>query len=162
MDFGIEIKGGKELAAKLTRLVEKVRTQDMSAALYAGGLVIRDDARIRAPLGHEPLPTRTGVHEKPGTLKKGIVVMRGRKRGDEISVVVGTTSTAFYGRFVEKGHRGRRPKGAAHLKVNPLTDKREIVAQAKPFMLPAAETKAQAAVDAMAAELRRRLEAQGV
>lgn len=139
----VQVKGLAEINQRLSQLGPKVERTVVRKALAAGAAVIRDEARLRAPVytgnvseGHPP----------PGTLKKSIwqkYIPEASRSGRTVFFVgvrhgkgrqsVGKKSLnldAYYWWFVEFGSRNNRP--------------------ARPFMRPAYEAKKGAAVDAIA------------
>jgi HK97 gp10 family phage protein len=159
MEFGeITITGGKELADLLSKMPVRAANNVMRGALYAGAVVIRDEARRLAPVGHPPLPKG----ESPATLRKGIIASRGRGTRDTLVAKVHLSKDAWYGRLVEFGHRiaaggnlrwGRsrrwgRQRGHVVGAVAP-----------HPFMRPAFDSKRDAAIAAIAEYAHRRIEA---
>jgi len=131
----IEMVGGAELANRLKQLPEKVATNVMVGALYAGARVIRDAARKLVPI--LDIEKKGGPHE-PGNLLANIFASRSRSRDrSTVSAKVGISKAAFYGHFVEFGTKHAR---------------------AFPFMRPAADGSREAAVSQITAYASGRIE----
>jgi HK97 gp10 family phage protein len=152
MEFGeLTITGGKELADLLAAMPDRAANNVMRGALYAGAVVIRDEARRLAPLGHPPLPKG----ESAATLRKGIIASRGRGTRGTLVAKVHLSKEAWYGRLVEFGHRiakGGALRGRRRGRVAGNVP-------AHPFMRPAFDSKREAAVAAIIAYAHRRIEA---
>jgi HK97 gp10 family phage protein len=146
MNMQFEVQGLKELDAVLQALPVKVEAKILRGAVRAGSKVIADDARARAPILKEATDTRV-----PGALKKSVRIMSTvLRRGAALGGVaagggakvkrggISGMASAFYAKFVEFG-----------------------TAQmgAQPFMRPAGDSKASAAIDAAAAYTRDRVNA---
>jgi HK97 gp10 family phage protein len=85
-EISIKVHGVDELKAALALLPERLRRRALTNALRAGGRVIRDEAKIHAPVLAEPTPRR-----KPGTVREAITVRTSkfaRQRG-EVGVFIG-------------------------------------------------------------------------
>lgn len=142
-----DLRGFAELDAKLRALPNAVAGELLKDAVRAGGTVIRDEARRRAP-------------RKTGTLVKylRVRILRGR-RGSGVTARIGTSARAFYAMWLELGARphliankqksGKRVlanseagviygKVAAHPGVKP-----------RPFLRPALDAKGPEAVRVM-------------
>lgn len=170
------IVGGRELDAFLQQLPVKVEKNIMRAALRAGAAVIRDEAR-------------NNVSVLDGLLRRSIRVTGQVKNGTATaSVKVG----AFYGNMVEYGTRAHLIKVQEEEKaINyRLTRKRGVLtrvsmrtinrhvlqignhfvgptvshpgAHQKPFLRPALDTKAGAAIEAVKNKIRQRLTKEGI
>lgn len=170
------IVGGRELDAFLQQLAPKVEKNIMRAALRAGAAVIRDEAR-------------NNVSVLDGLLRRSIRVT-GKAKGGTVtaSVKVG----AFYGAMVEYGtkphlikvqeeekainYRLTRKRGQL-TRVSMRTINRHVLqignhfvgptvshpgATEKPFLRPAFDTKAGAAIEAVKNKIRQRLTKEGI
>jgi HK97 gp10 family phage protein len=108
------IRGLPELKTILASIVPQLRRRALRNALAAGARVIRDDAKLRAPVLQ---PTIKAPYRTPGTVKKAIVVRTSklaRRRGD-VGVFVNvrpakagargakSRTDPFYWRFLEFG-----------------------------------------------------------
>lgn len=146
-----EIKGLAELHKTLQELPATIERNVLRGGLRAAGNVVRDEAKRLAP------PDQTG------DLRKSIrVSMRVRSKAGWVNAnVKAGDKKAWYARLVELGTARHwiRPKSKKSLFFAGLA--REAVdhpgAKPKPFMRPAFDTKAQAAIEAMAEYIRQRL-----
>ena len=164
----IKITGGAQLAARLSTLPDRVANNVMRGATLAGASVIRDRARVLAPiLAEEELarrdPTklrafltrkkiasllgrggdaaRANLKKIRGFLRRNILSSRGRGTQDKVVAITGITKAAYYGHFLEFGTRKMR---------------------AHPFMRPAFDQSREAAVDAMVEYAKGRVEEEAV
>lgn len=101
IEVKIEIKGAKELAARLDKLDKKVRNKVVSRALRAGAKVVQSRAKQLAP-------RQTGALAKAIKVRTSKFFMgRKKKRGEvAIDVTVGKANfqgDTFYGGFQEFG-----------------------------------------------------------
>jgi HK97 gp10 family phage protein len=110
--FSMKIEGGKELFAALSTLPKNLERTVERGALREAGKMVRDRAKQLCPVG-----TMEGmsfgwalsmVKRVPGALRNSIKMLPGRRRKNQISVVVGTsqgwfTGPEYYGGFVEFG-----------------------------------------------------------
>lgn len=146
MNMEFEVKGLKELDAFLQTLPAKVEAKVLRGAVRAGSNVIAAEARLRAPVLKEEVANRV-----PGALRKSIRVMSTIIRNGSVQGGVAAGGGAkvkrggirgmadvFYAKFVEFG--------TANM-------------PAIPFMRPAGDTKASAAVEAAGAYVRDRVNA---
>ncbi len=148
------IRGLPDLEKRLRELPEKLERKILRQALRQGANVILRDARARVPV-------------KSGALQKSLRVSTSARRGQvRAKIVAGSNKKggAFYAHIVEggakahviKGRKGKRLAFGAKL-IYP-TQVRHPGARAQPFLRPALEQSANAAVEAVAAEIRRRLD----
>ncbi|QIM65264.1 HK97-gp10 family putative phage morphogenesis protein [Frederiksenia canicola] len=68
MTVSVKVNGLKELGKNLQALDKTVRNKISAKAMRAGGRIVRDTARAKAPVLQENVP-----HRRKGTLKKSIV-----------------------------------------------------------------------------------------
>ena len=148
-DGTFEIVGGKELEELLKQLPDKVALRIEREALPAGGQVIVDLAKAKAPVLQGHVPSTKGHPHSPGMLRDSIGFVKARLSRDFLRLKIGilrenSAFWAFWGHFVEFGtapsearvsRKGRRY--AAHH-----------ATQAYPFMRPAADEGKEAAVAA--------------
>jgi HK97 gp10 family phage protein len=144
-----KIEGLAELKRALMQLPERIQSQGLAQAVYAGAAVIRDEARVRAPVYTGPIEQG---HPQPGTLRKSIILKAIRERSSR------TTKVAFvlvrHGKKYEKvGKRGRNLDAFYWRFVEYGTKKMA----ARPFMRPAFEAKKMAAVEAIRDRLAARI-----
>lgn len=112
----VEIKGQKELYVALsTRIPYALEAKALQSALSSGARLIVDEAKANVGLGGQYPATRTG------TLERAIYQSRGKKTTPTqavriVSVRKGkrfqkSNRDAYYGRWVEFGHRAGGRKG---------------------------------------------------
>lgn len=137
-----KVTGLAELHRVLQQLPVKVEKNILRGMIRAACKPVVDVARALAPMLKEADPRRV-----PGALRRSIRTMSTAARGAEIKGGVaaggrarlkGSDADAFYASFVEYGTVNTPPK---------------------PFMRPAADSQADAALEAAAAYVRDRLEA---
>lgn len=144
----IEIKGAAELYAALQQLPAKIERNVMRGAIRAGALVIQEEAKRLVPM-------------KSGALRDSVRVSVRAVRGRVFATIRAGNSKAFYAHMVEFGTAAHeeRPQGAKSLFFAGVFS--DVVkhpgATPKPFMRPALDAKATAAIDAVAQYVRERL-----
>lgn len=173
------IIGGKELFDFLQQLPTKVERNIMRAALRAGAVVIRDEARNNVPV-------------KLGELRKSVRVSTGAKKGIVTASVKAGSKKAYYWRWVEFGTRAhlikvqederpinyrRSAKLGKLTYVSMRTINRNALkignhfvgpvvahpgAKPSPFMRPALDNAGGRAVQAVVAKVRERLTKEGI
>ncbi|MCR5864653.1 HK97-gp10 family putative phage morphogenesis protein [Aquincola sp. J276] len=140
-DLEVKVSGLSELREALAGLPDKLRRRALRNALAAGARLIRDAARATVPVLAEPTPRRAS-----GTVRNAISVRTSKaaRREGNVGVYVNvrpakgaargakSASDPFYWRFLEFG-----------------TDKMA----ARPYLRPAAQAQAQAALGAFSAKL---------
>ncbi len=147
------ITGGRELDAFLQTLSVKVEKNIMRSALRAGANVFKDDVKANIPVesGDLRATVRVSTQAKSGTVTASLKV--GGKK-------------AFYWHFVEFGTAAHRigPKNAKALALSGVVVGfvHHPGARPKPFMRPAFDNKAGAAIDAVATQIRARLTLEGI
>lgn len=132
MPTKFHIDGLSELKKALDELPKRVIRNHVYSGLRAGAMVIRDEARTLVPV-------------RTGRLRRAIIVYRARDRSAGPTYNVGVSAGkkkddpkgAWYGRFIELGTRRKA---------------------AKPFLRPAAESKAGAAAEAFRERASQRIE----
>mgnify|MGYP000008431021 CR=1 FL=1 len=147
----VQIKGLDALAKALKELPDRVAKNGLRAAVYAGAKVIRDEAKLQAPVATGDLGPN---QPPPGTLKRSVILKQipelSKKNKQTFFVTVrhgkkyrkqgkkgNLSQDAWYWRFVEFGTRKMR---------------------ARPFLRPALEAKRRDAVQAMKDRLTERIE----
>lgn len=147
------ITGGAELDAFLQTLSAKVEKNIMRSALRAGANVIKDEAKANVPV-------------KLGNLRKSVRVSTGSKAGSVFATVKAGNKRAWYWRFVEFGTASHliMPKNARALAVGGVVVEKieHPGATASPFMRPALDAKADQALAAVTAQIRKRLTIEGI
>jgi HK97 gp10 family phage protein len=159
LQFSIDVRGLKEIADRLQALDRAVQNKLARNAVAAGGRVIRNEARRRAPVNHR---VQTTFGHFPGTLRKAIAYAFDRaasRPGHYVGHVYvkhgkGKRNDAFYWHMVEFGTKGH---------VVSVSTKKVLTAggeffgtsvkipeiKAQPYMRPAAAIMKEAAVEAM-------------
>lgn len=153
MSAEFKINGLPELRAALTQIPGKLQRNVMRSALRAGAAVIRADARARVPV-------------KTGTLRAGISVGTS-SRGADVSAKVSTKGKhAYLAPWIEYGtaaHPIKGRKGGLLAFAGIVVRKVDHPgARPRPFMRPAMEASAPAALQAVFDKVRQRLTAQGL
>ncbi|ATQ74854.1 hypothetical protein CR152_10210 [Massilia violaceinigra] len=147
------IRGGRELSAFLSALPAKLEKNIMRSALRAGAVVIRDEAKANVPVDQ-------------GLLQKSVRISSGTKRGTVTGTVKAGGRMAPHAHLVEYGTRPHKiePKNAGALAINgtPFRSVEHPGARPQPFMRPALDAKAPQAIEAIAAQIRKRLTAEGI
>lgn len=143
------VKGGAEVQAFLDQLPVEVETKIVRNGLAAAANVIRDEARNLAP-------------KKSGAMARSIKTTRDTRKGtgQVIARVRLKGRHAFLGRFMEYGTLPHKiwTTGKGSLVVNGVAIGKQVWhpgISPRPFMRPALDTKAAAAVDVFGDYLRR-------
>lgn len=168
----VHIKGFAELKRAMQALPKNIQRNVLRGTVNAGARLVRDQARLNAPVMPEALPG----HQPPGTLKRSIVtafipeksntqqatyyvtVRQGKKyRGQ--GKRQGKSQDAFYGAWVELGHHYVAPKPdsanwSRHRQHQHATG---IYVPPHPFLRPAYEAKKLQSVQAMREYMLQRL-----
>jgi HK97 gp10 family phage protein len=150
----LNIKGGAELQKLLDQLPVKIEKNIMRSALRAGARVIANEAKAIVPVDD-------------GDLKRSIRTGSSAKRGKVIAYVrAGGKKGSFYAHMVEFGTAAHLivPKNRKSLSIGgqQVSAAHHPGAQAKPFMRPAFDNKANEAIVAVGEQIRRRLTAYGI
>lgn len=157
----VKIHGLRELEKKLNALPERIEKNVVRGALRAGARVIANEAKALVPV-------------EDGTLKKSIRVSArvDRQAGQVRSKITAGNKEAFYAHMVEFGTAAHmiapkqtaEPKKAIAFEVNGegvvVSHASHPGAKEKPFMRPALDNKATAAVEAFAEYAGKRIEAE--
>lgn len=143
MEIDIKITGLEEVKRMLGELPKKVARKVLRKGVMSGAGFLRNEIKKTAPVrqGYRFMQTSRYGIRTPGHLKKNISArFRRKSSGDtEIHYSVGPRGQAFYGFFVEAGHRvGRRRKNGV--------DKRVMVPP-HPFMVPQFENNKDRIID---------------
>lgn len=150
----IQLKGFKELNDQLLQLPNRVAGVALERSVHAGAKVIREEARRLAPrhVGSYPAHRKD---RKAGTLKRSIISRTNKKVRDGITVSIGPSARAWYGRLVELGHAivTRRTTGKTQKakRESAKTAGRNVAP--RPFLRPALDTKGAEAVKVMGQRL---------
>lgn len=149
----INVKGMKELGEFLTQLPDKLQNNVMRGVLRAGAVVLQQEVIANVPV-------------KSGVLKKGIKVSTRARRGIVKASVKATGKHAHIAHWLEYGVTAHviKPRRKKSLVFGNLLVKgvNHPGFKPKPFMRPAADMRAQQAVQAMAKQLKARLTKAGL
>ena len=159
----VEIKGLAELHKTLQELPAKIEKNVLRGGLRAGARVLEEEAQRLVPVGIPSGSARERYGTAPGDLKKSIrvSVRTSSKTGAVRAQVKAGNKKAWYAHLVEFGTARHwiRPKNRKSLFLAGIF--KEVIdhpgARPKPFMRPAFDGKARAAIDAMADYIRARL-----
>lgn len=147
------ITGGRQLDDLLKTLPKKLERNVMRAALRAGGVVLREEARRQAPVDD-------------GVLRKSIRISTRSQRGSLYASVKAGSKKAFYAHMVEFGTRPHKikakPQSALDVNGNPRRDVDHPGSQPHAFMRPAADLAFQEAIKAFDRKLRERMTTAGL
>jgi len=147
------IVGGRELANFLQQLPVKVEKNILRAALRAGGIVFREEARDNVPV-------------EDGDLKASIRVTTRMKRGTIYASVKAGGRRAPHWHWVEFGTKPHKIKAKKQKALAFGGNIARVVdhpgARPKPYMRPALDAKSTAAIAAVAAKIRERLTREGI
>lgn len=129
----VHITGLDGILDAMSKLTSKVQKKDVSHALRAGGKLILNDARTRAAAFDDPM-----THERVASQ----IAMRAntkyaKRQGYDLGVAVGVLNANKKGDF---HYSWFLEEGSAHVR-------------AQPFMRPAAESQADAALNAIVTDL---------
>lgn len=171
MDITIQLKGFAELAAALREMPDNVNRNALRAAVNSGAAIVRDEAKLRAPVETGTLRRAMYVkqiRELSGTTRQTFYI--GARQGKKERAVgkKKVNRDAYYARWVEGGHkivpRGSKATTALNRlgrRITGLTIRRNAAQGFVPpheFLQPAFKAKIGAATDAMATKLRERIE----
>lgn len=154
------IKGMRELQAELDKLPPKIEANVMRGALRAGAKVIEAEVKANIPVA-QPSQAAAASGAYPGALRDSVRTSTRSVRGVVRSSVKAGGKNAWWWRFVEFGTAAHwiKPKNRSSLFLAGLN--REVVhhpgAKPHPFMRPAMDAKAVAAVEAVREAVRRKL-----
>jgi HK97 gp10 family phage protein len=168
--FELTITGLDEALAELRALPQVIQQRVMRGAVAKGASVIRAEAVRRAPVYDGP--ALGADHAPPGTLRKAIYQARipsqctpvrevfrvDVRKGKRKSGKGGASVDAYYASWVEYGHFARVPHEmtkTAKAAGRALGVARQVPAH--PFMRPAIEAAAPAAIEAMRAYIAQQL-----
>ncbi len=168
----VNIKGFAELKLAMEALGKGVSKNVLRGAVNAGAAVIRDQARLNAPLMTESLPG----HQPPGTLKRAIVNKFIQAQSNftqvviDVCVIMGKSlrgqgkkhtrsQDAYYAGWIERGHYfvAHKPKGVTWKSHRASEQGKGQFVPAHPFMRPAYEERKLDAVEAMRVYMEKRI-----
>lgn len=149
----VNVKGLAELQAFLDQLPAKVEANIMRSALRQGANVVKAEAQANVPV-------------KTGTLKAGLKVSTRNRRGVVTASVKATGKHAYLARWVEYGTAAHfiKPKSAKSLFFAGLFSNgiQHPGSAPKPFLRPALDSQAQAALLAVGEAIKKRLTKEGL
>lgn len=158
MRTSVEIEGLREILQTLEKLPDVVAGKAMTRALLDGGVILRDEAKRRAPVLKDDHHLRS---QRTTVAGRSVNVILNRQRG---ALKSGITSfpLAWNHVIVRVRNRGRYSKGK-HWSGNPwywwLVEFGTRHAPAQPFLRPAFEAKKHAAMEAIVRALRHPVDA---
>lgn len=150
----ISVTGFQELKALLEQLPARVARNAVARAVYAGAVIVRNDARTR-------------VTVKSGKLKRSIRIKRKRARRGSFEVIYSVYPKEFYGHFVELGTKAHdiKPKNKGIVALGKDGRLGKLVkhkgSKAKPFLRPAFEENVPRIIEAMRVKLKEGIEREG-
>lgn len=166
------IIGGRELDAMLQSLAPKIEKNIMRSALRAGAAVIAKEVKANAPVGPTSSENARLYGGYAGALRDSVRVSVKVEKGGRIlaAVKVGGKgkkgADAFYAHMVEFGTKPHliKPQNARALSIGgaPLAAVMHPGARPRPFVRPAFAHKTQEAIEAVGAQIRKRLTAEGI
>ena len=147
----IRIEGLDQLARALRALPDRVARNGLRAAVYAGAKVIRDEARLKAPVATGDLGPN---QPPPGTLKRSIIM----KQIPELSSAQKQTFfvTVRHGKkYRKQGKKGNLSQDAWYWR---FVEFGTVKMSARPFLRPAFDLKKHDALSAIKTRLAQRIE----
>lgn len=149
-DF-VKIDGLRELQNKLQQLGPKVARNGLRAAVGAAAAVIRDEAKLRAPVHTGDV---SQGHPPPGTLRRAIVQKQiPEKSGPYRQVFYVTVRRGK--QYRKQGKKGNLSQDAFYWKWVEFGNSKMA---ASPFLRPAFEARKAAAAEALKQKLKERIE----
>ena len=147
----VQVQGLDQLAKALKELPQRVARNGLRAAVYAGAKVIRDEAKLQAPVATGDL----GADQPPrGTLKRSVIM----KQIPELSGAQKQTFfvTVRHGKkYRKQGKKGNLSQDAWYWR---FVEFGTVKMSARPFLRPAFEMKKHEAVTAIKTRLAQRIE----
>ena len=147
----VQVQGLDQLAKALRELPQRVARNGLRAAVYAGAKVIRDEAKLQAPVATGDL----GANQPPrGTLKRSVIM----KQIPELSGAQKQTFfvTVRHGKkYRKQGKKGNLSQDAWYWR---FVEFGTIKMSARPFLRPAFDMKKHEAVTSIKTRLAQRIE----
>lgn len=145
MKMRMRLQGFDELSDRLMAMPKEVSGAHLRDTALEGAEIIREQAAKNAPV-------------RTGNLANEIVTEVVREvEGSSVTVAIGPSKKAWYGKHVEEGHAvvapGQRKVARAAMKSGQVLER----VPPKPFLRPALDEKEQEATQVMAARIKRRL-----
>ena len=147
----VQVQGLDQLAKALRELPQRVARNGMRAAVYAGAKVIRDEAKLQAPVATGNLGPN---QPPPGTLKRSVIM----KQIPELSGAQKQTFfvTVRHGKkYRKQGKKGNLSQDAWYWR---FVEFGTVKMSARPFLRPAFDMKKHEAVTAIKTRLAQRIE----
>ena len=147
----VQVQGLDQLAKALRELPQRVARNGLRAAVYAGAKVIRDEAKLQAPVATGDLGPN---QPPPGTLKRSVIM----KQIPELS---GAQKQTFFvtvrqgKKYRKQGKKGNLSKDAWYWR---FVEFGTVKMSARPFLRPAFDMKKHEAVTAIKTRLAQRIE----
>lgn len=147
----VQIAGLEQLAQALKALPQRVARNGLRAAVYAGAKVIRDEAKLKAPVAAAALGKD---QPPPGTLKRSVIM----KQIPELS---GPQKQTFFitvrhgKKYRKQGKKGNLSQDAWYWR---FVEFGTVKMSAQPFLRPAFELQKNNAVTAIKIRLAQRIE----
>ncbi len=147
----VQVQGLDQLSRALKELPDRVARNGLRASVYAGAKVIRDEARLKAPLAIAALgPSQP----PPGTLKRSVIM----KQIPELS---GKSRQTFFvtvrhgKKYRKQGKKGNLSQDAWYWR---FVEFGTVKMAASPFLRPAFDLRKNDALDAIKNRLAERIE----
>lgn len=164
------ISGGRELDDFLKTLSAKVEKNIMRSAMRQGANVYKAEVKTTVPVGPPSMENVRLYGAYPGALRDSVRVTSKAKGGRvSASVKVGGKNkkggTVYYAHMIEFGtkpHKITSKKGFLSINGRLVKSVNHPGIRAHPFMRPAFENKASAAIAAVGAQIRARLTKEGI
>lgn len=150
-EFTMRVDGLSELRRKLLGLSPNIARNALRASVYAGAKVIRDEAKLKAPLATGDV---SAGHPPPGTLRRSIIMK-------QIPEESGMQRQTFYvavrhgKKYARQGKKGNLSQDAYYWR---FVEFGTVNMSAQPFLRPAFEGKKTDAVEAIKSRLATRIE----
>jgi HK97 gp10 family phage protein len=144
------VKGLSQLSAALKELPLRLARNALRQSVAKGALVIRDEAKVRAPVSSGPVKPGDPL---PGTLRRAIVIKHDAERSNAFSQTY-VVAVRQGKRYRRRGKKGNRSQDAYYWR---WVEFGTVKMSARPFLRPAFEAKKQAALAAIIEYLAQRL-----
>jgi HK97 gp10 family phage protein len=147
----VQVQGLDQLSRALKELPDRVARNGLRASVYAGAKVIRDEARLKAPVAIAALGPD---QPPPGTLKRSVIM----KQIPELS---GKSRQTFFvtvrhgKKYRKQGKKGNLSQDAWYWR---FVEFGTVKMAARPFLRPAFDLRKNDALDAIKTRLAERIE----
>ena len=146
----IHVQGLDRLSRALKELPKRVARSGLRAAVYAGAKVIRDEAKLKAPVATAALGTN---QPPPGTLKRSVIMKQIPERSSDQKQTFFVT-VRHGKKYRKQGKKGQLPQDAWYWR---LVEFGTVKMSARPFLRPAFEGKKREVVQAIRDRLSQRI-----